>query len=48
MDTRIASPCQMKGLFLFACDVGERVLGITNDFRPMLRWALDASLASFL
>ena len=26
----------------FACDVAERVLGITNDFRHMIRWALVA------
>ena len=37
-------------MFMFvACDSGERVLGITNDFRPMIRWALDAifNFASF-
>ena len=40
MDTRIASTCHMK--CFFACDVAERVLGITNDFRHMifLRWFL--------
>ena len=26
----------------FACDVAERVLGVTNDFRHMIRWALVA------
>ena len=44
---RIASICHMKSFF--ACDVAERVLGITNDFRPKLRLALDAifNFASF-
>ena len=44
MDTRIASTCLMK--ICFACDVAERALGITNDFRHMIRWTLDASFVS--
>ena len=40
MDTRIASTCHMN--CFFACDVAERVLGITNDFLHMIFFALVA------